>query len=142
MLRSMEADLFPLNAPEKADRIDVLLGDGSSFQGAFGYYAHGVGPETAKPPTGWLDRLVRIPVPPRVASPLNAVALCLEPHDLILSKLAANRPRDWDFARDAWAAGLLDANILRSRAQDLPVRPELLKVIVDGLEVMLATAPA
>jgi hypothetical protein len=63
----------------------------------------------------------------------------MEPHDLILSKLAANRARDWEFARDAWAAGLLDAHILRPRAPDLPVPEELLELIVDGLEVMLAT---
>jgi hypothetical protein len=29
------------------------LGDGSPFHAAFGYYAHGVGPETAKAPAGW-----------------------------------------------------------------------------------------
>jgi hypothetical protein len=48
MLRSMEADVFPLHAPEKADTIDVMIGDGSQFQGTFGYYAHGVGPETGE----------------------------------------------------------------------------------------------
>ena len=26
---------------------------------------------------------------------MTAVAFCLEPHDLVLSKLAANRDRDW-----------------------------------------------
>jgi hypothetical protein len=110
-----------------------------SMEGTFGYYAHGVGPETAKPPEGWFDRLVRVPVPLRTASDVAAVALCLEPHDLILSKLAANRPRDWDFARDAWAAGLLRADVLRARAHDLPVRPELRHLIVAGVEAILAT---
>jgi hypothetical protein len=138
MLRSMEADVFPLRAPEKADSIDVMIGDGSSFHASFGYYAHGVGPETAKPPEGWLDRLVRVPVPPRTASPVEAIALCLEPHDLILSKLAANRARDWEFARDAWAAGLLDAAILRARARGLPVPEDLRELIIDGLDAMLA----
>ncbi len=28
----------------------------------FGYYAHGVGPETAKAPAGWEQRLVRVAV--------------------------------------------------------------------------------
>jgi hypothetical protein len=138
MLRSMEADVYPLHAPEKADSIDVVLGDGSQFQSQFGYYAHGVGPETPKPPRGWQGRLIRVEVPERVASKVRAVAWCLEPHDLILAKLAANRSRDWEFARDAWVAGLLDADTLRRRAQDLPVPAELLRIVREGVEAMIA----
>jgi len=59
MLRSMEADLYPRRAPEKADDIDGSLGDGSRFHRTFGYYAHGVGPETAKAPAGWEMRCSR-----------------------------------------------------------------------------------
>jgi hypothetical protein len=65
MLFSMEADVYPLNAPEKAEEIDGNLGDGSSFHGMNGYYAHGVGPETAVAPAGWEERLVRVEIPPR-----------------------------------------------------------------------------
>ncbi|MCP9488846.1 MAG: hypothetical protein MSC31_03115 [Solirubrobacteraceae bacterium MAG38_C4-C5] len=53
MLRSLEVDLYPLRSPERADAIDGALGDGSQFHRTFGYYAHGVGPETAKAPSGW-----------------------------------------------------------------------------------------
>jgi hypothetical protein len=59
MLRSLEADVFPLHHPEDADYIDGALGDGSPFHRAFGYYAHGVGPETAKAPQGWQQRCAR-----------------------------------------------------------------------------------
>jgi hypothetical protein len=38
MLRSLEADLYPLRSPELADAIDGALGDGSQFQRTFGYY--------------------------------------------------------------------------------------------------------
>src|SRR5438067_10386396 len=38
MLRSMEADLYPLRRPEKADEIDGSLGDGSWFHRTHGYY--------------------------------------------------------------------------------------------------------
>jgi hypothetical protein len=56
MLRSMEADLYPLRHPEKADEIEGSLGDGSWFHRTHGYYAHAVGPETATAPTdGRLD---------------------------------------------------------------------------------------
>lgn len=44
---SMEADIYPLQLPELADRIDGAIGEGSQFHEQFGYYAQGVGPETA-----------------------------------------------------------------------------------------------
>lgn len=137
----MEADVFPLNAPEKAEAIDGALGDGSPFHGAYGYYAHGVGPETTKAPAGWNERLVRVEVPRRAVSDVQAVALCLEPHDLVLAKLAAGRSRDWDFAREALAAGLVDPAVLRSRAGDLPVDPERLAAVVSGLAALLGAQP-
>lgn len=52
MLFSIEVDVYPLNNPDKADEIDGNLGDGSPFHGTHGYYAHGVGPETAVAPVG------------------------------------------------------------------------------------------
>ena len=45
MLQSLEVDIYPLCDPRAADLIDGALGDGSQFHVAFGYYAHGVGPE-------------------------------------------------------------------------------------------------
>lgn len=65
MLFSMEVDVYPRHDPEKAGDIDGSLGDGSQFQSTYGYYAHGVGPETAKAPAGWEERLVKIDIPPR-----------------------------------------------------------------------------
>lgn len=120
MLFSAEADVYPLNAPAKAEEIDGSLGDGSYFHGTFGYYAHGVGPETAVAPAGWEGRLVRVEIPLRVAQKKNAVALCLEPHDLVLAKCVAGRDRDWAFARDAIAADLVRVDVLLARISDLP----------------------
>lgn len=138
LLRSMEADIYPPHAPEKSDAIDGALGDGSPFHQAYGYYAHAVGPETAAPPRGWQDRLVSVEVPPRTASDVAAVALCLEPHDLVLAKLVAHRPRDLDFARDALDAGVVDPSILRSRAADLPVPAEQMAAVSRTLEALLS----
>jgi hypothetical protein len=123
MLRSMEADVYPLKAPEKAREIHGSLGDGSYFHGTFGYFADGVGPETAKAPSGWEDRLVRVEVPPRVGQTIGAVALCLEPHDLVLAKCVAGRDRDWEFAADALAGELVRLEDLLSRLEDLPKPP-------------------
>lgn len=74
LLRSMEADMYPVANPGNADMIDGALGDGSPFHRSFGYYAHGVGPETAKAPSGWRERLVRVDVPARVQSSRQPVA--------------------------------------------------------------------
>ncbi len=57
---SAEADIYPLNATHKADAIDAAIGEGSHVHETYGYYAQGVGPETARPPTGWQSRLQRI----------------------------------------------------------------------------------
>lgn len=115
---SMEADIYPRDNPEKSIEIDGGIGEGSMFQDTFGYYAHGVGPETAKCPAGWEDRLV--PLILREGD-REICADCLEPHDLILSKCVAGRERDWEFARCAVEARLVDIQLLRSRVDDLPV---------------------
>lgn len=120
----MEADIYPRRAPQKAEEIDGSLGDGSHFHRAFGYYAHGVGPETAKAPVGWEERLVEIEIVPRPGSDRSAVALCLESHDLVLAKCAAGRDRDWEFAEDALNAGLVELAELLSRIEDLPIDEE------------------
>jgi hypothetical protein len=121
MLFSMEVDVYPRNDPAKADEIDGSLGDGSQFQSTYGYYAHGVGPETAKAPAGWEERLVKVEIPARPGRSEGAVALCLEIHDLVLAKCVAGRERDWEFARDALAAELVQAEELIGRTEDLPV---------------------
>ncbi len=69
---------------------------------------------------------------------MRAVAFCLEPHDLILSKLAANRERDWEFARQAIAAGLVDRGVLLERVVDLPVHAELVALIQRSLRAGMA----
>jgi hypothetical protein len=125
LLQSLEADIYPLRDPASADAIDGALGDGSQFHLAYGYYAHGVGPETARAPLGWQQRLVRREIPTRVASTRRPVALCLEIHDLILSKCVAGRERDWDYAAEAIRAGVADPDTLLTRVPELPVADDL-----------------
>jgi hypothetical protein len=95
LLFSMEADLYPLDAPEKADLIDGCIGELSPFHETFGYYAHGVGPETAVLPTHWKARLVRV----ENENTGGAIGWCLSPVDLAVSKLAAGREKDRAFVR-------------------------------------------
>jgi hypothetical protein len=135
MLFSLEADLYPLHQPNKAELIDGSLGDGSFFHSTYGYYAHGVGPETAVAPAGWEERLVRMEIPLRVGQEVGPVALCLEAHDLVLAKCAAGRERDWEFARDALAHGLVELEELFRRIPDLPERvdEEHIRKMLEGI---------
>ncbi|MDX6690533.1 MAG: hypothetical protein QOG15_1990 [Solirubrobacteraceae bacterium] len=139
MLRSLDVDLYPLHDPGAADLIDGALGDGSQFHLAFGYYAHGVGPETAKAPLGWQERLVMRAIPPPPGSKRTAVAWCLEPHDLVLSKCVADRDRDWDYARDALEARIVQHDVLLALLSDLPVRDEVRDHVGKRLRSMIAS---
>ena len=90
LLASMEADVYPLSRPERADLIDGAIGEGSHFHEQFGYYAQGVSEATATLPDGWRDRLVRV----KNANTGGSTGLCLEVHDLAISKYAAGREKD------------------------------------------------
>ena len=124
MLLSIEADVYPRDAPEKSIEIDGSLGDGSPFHRQFGYFAHGVGPETARAPRGWQSRLTPVSVPSRAPKNTRIVAHCMEAHDLILAKCVANRERDWDFAAAALRAGIVSIEVLETRIDDLPTDAE------------------
>lgn len=91
--RSIELDIYPKQHPEKSDLIDGAIGERSLFHETHGYYAHGVGPETAHLPAGWENRLVRI----SSENTGGAIGWCLDVHDLAYSKLAAGRPKDQEF---------------------------------------------
>jgi hypothetical protein len=117
LLASREADIYPRNRPEGAIEIEDSLGDGSYFDSTYGYYAHAVGPETATLPDGWEQRLIEV----RNENTGGATGWCLEIHDLLLSKCAAGRERDWDFVEEALHHGLAEPAELRRRLADLPV---------------------
>lgn len=90
---SAEADIYPLEAPELADQIDGAIGEGSDFHDARGFYAQGVGPETATLPDGWMERVHRI----QNANTDLRVGLCLSVVDLFMSKAWAGRDKDRAF---------------------------------------------
>lgn len=139
MVFSMEADLYPADAPSKAIQVDGGIGEGSIFQETFGYYAHGVGPETAKCPAGWEDRLVKLEL--ETLSGQEVTAECLEAHDLVLSKCAAGRDRDWEFAKAAIREGIVELDILNARADELPIGDEQIervKAMLEGLKKQLS----
>lgn len=54
LLLSNEIDLYPAAHPELADLIDGAVGALSMFHDTYGYYADGVGPQTARMPGDWM----------------------------------------------------------------------------------------
>lgn len=119
LLRSREADLCPWpDADErKIDLIDGVLGEGSTFDDTFGYYAQGVGLNTAVLPMGWQSRLLRI----QTQATGGMIGWCLDPGDLFLSKLHANREKDRDFCLSMLSYRLINPAELQDRVAQMPV---------------------
>lgn len=94
--KSIEGDTYPKDNPAKSIEIEGAIGELSPFHQEFGYYAHGVSPETATLPVGWEQRLVEF----QVNDSSGTIGLCLEKHDLEFSKSAAGREKDIEFVSD------------------------------------------
>jgi hypothetical protein len=138
LLISREADVFPLHHPGRADLIDGSIGEGSPFERSFGYYAHGVGEETAVLPEGWRDRLVLI-------SNVNTRHIrgwCLEVHDLAIAKLVAGREKDLDFLQALLCHRLAVPGLLRQRLNATCVEPALAPIVNSRLEAALRSVRA
>lgn len=112
---SMEADIIVCDAPDLADVIDGALGELSPFHATFGYYAQGVGEETAVLPDGWKDRLVLMRDPKS-----GARGLCLDPTDLAVAKLAAGREKDIPFVAELIARGFVEPDEVERRIGAVP----------------------
>jgi len=125
LLASMEADVFPRNHPQRADLIDGAIGEGSPFHERYGYYAQGVGETTATLPAGWRRRLVSVKNP----NTEGIEGLCLEVHDLAISKYVAGRQKDLVFTRALARHGLTREDILLERAAATKLQPALVKLV-------------
>jgi hypothetical protein len=119
LVESMEADVFTFRDPSDAEVIDGAIGETSPFHRTFGYFAHGVGVETAVLSDGWRDRLVRLNTP----STNGVTGLCLEAHDLAAAKLCAGRDKDVDFVSEMLRQGLIDAATVARRLEQTPTDP-------------------
>ena len=129
--RSIEADLafFDDLDESKSDAVDGAIGELSPFHETYGVYGQGVGLATATLPSGWRDRLVRFSDPE--AGPSEA--FCLDPHDLVVSKLVAGREKDFEFARALLAANLIDTRTLRDRATQLDGVPAAKRRVIEWI---------
>jgi hypothetical protein len=113
--RSIEVDIAATvdDDGSRADLIDGSIGELSVFQETFGYYAQGVTADTAVLPEGWRDRLLAYETP----ATNGVTALCLEPHDLWISKAIAARPKDREFCQALLDCDLVDRATLKARLE-------------------------
>lgn len=118
LVRSIEVDLLPYPDPDErlADLIDAVVGELSPFHEAHGVYGQGVGERSAILPDGWQGRLIAYAAPETGGT----TALCLEPHDLCVAKLAAGRVKDYEYVTALIEAGLLDVGVARARLGSTP----------------------
>lgn len=130
LLVSMEADVFTLRNPADADLIDGSIGEGSPFHQTFGYYAHGVAAETAVLPAGWQERLV----PVRNPNTGGGTGLCLEIHDLAVSKLVAGREKDLEFVGGLFHHKLARAEVVRERLAATSLDDMRRQLCLEGLK--------
>jgi len=112
LLMSREIDLYPALHPERADLIDGAIGALSSFDETFGYYADGVGPETAVMPADWMNFASLHYIG-------DVTAICPEIHDLAVSKCVAGREKDEAFVRVLLREQMIELGRLERRIADL-----------------------
>jgi hypothetical protein len=115
-----------------ANQIDWVLGEGSDFEIEHQYYAQGLSRSSPRfAPSGWMLR----------ARPVKAGAytgLCMEVHDLALSKFGAGRPKDLDFNAALARTGLLKKGELLDRLKHVEADSDLRQRIMDRIEAVFS----
>lgn len=130
LLRSMEGDLYPRRNPELADKVDGAIGEGSRFHEQHGYYAQGVGPDTAILPRGWQRRLVRV----ENENTGGHAGLCLEVHDLAISKYVAGREKDLEFTHELARHGMTRKQTVLERLKQTKLDPSVRRAAAGRIE--------
>ena len=134
LLMSMEADVYPHHKPELAVRVDGAIGEGSSFHELHGYYAQGVGPETAVLPSGWQDRVVVV----KNENTNGIAGLCLEVHDLAIAKFIAGRYKDLEFIQELIRHEMIRKNVMFTRLIEAELQESERNRISSKIEAMFS----
>src|ERR1041384_5944787 len=108
VLMSQECDLYPRNNVQAVAMLDRELGKTSRFAREHSFYVDVVTPEIASLPDGWQARLKLL----RVG---KIKVYCLEIHYLLVSKLAAGRLKDLEFAGALFRLGIAKPKVVRTR---------------------------
>ncbi len=112
LLLSNEVDLYPALHPERSDLIEGAIGQLSMFHDTFGYYADGVGPETATMPADWMKNAAL-----HYIGDLTVVVPDL--HDIAVSKCVAGRDKDAEWVRGLFRHQMIEPARLESRLRAL-----------------------
>ena len=116
--------------PSGPTRSTRPLGSFHPFITTHGYYAHGVSPATAILPAGWEQRLI----PLHNANTGGATGLCLDVHDLAMSKYAAGREQDITFNRELARHGIVSKRQLTRLVPSMPIDDARKRLILDRIE--------
>jgi hypothetical protein len=118
---SIEVDVQPRNNTKLTDFVEGSLGELSMFHRTHGFYIHCMPIENATLPPGWEGRVT--PVVDRMGGQ-ESVGWCLEPHDLAVSKLAANREKDRDYVRTLLVERMIEPLLLQNRLNESAIANE------------------
>lgn len=118
LIQTRDMDVVPgIDDPDEerriSDQIDWVLGEGSEFEIEHHYYAQGLSSRTPQyAPGDWMGRAL----PVKVGA---YTGLCMEVHDLALSKFGAGRPKDLEFNAALVRAGLISEETLLGRLENV-----------------------
>lgn len=126
---SAKVDLIAKNKPQTTELLNSI-GQESLFHETYGVYADPVDEKTATLPAGWQGRLVNLP-----EGDSNGVrGLCLEPHDLAISKYVAWREKDQVFTRELVKRKLLSKEKLLTLVSATQVPEQTRKLLRERIE--------
>jgi predicted nucleotidyltransferase len=110
-------------AEELATRLDWLIGEGSDFDIEYGVHGQGVSLDTATfVPARWTERCIPVEVE-------GYRGLCMDLHDLALSKYGAGREKDLEFTRVLAALDAVDYATLMARLPDVRCDRDIMALI-------------
>jgi hypothetical protein len=127
-----DVDIIPPGDDDErlADQISFVLGEASPFDEEYGYHAQGVSFKTPTyAPRNWQSRTIDLRIDVYVGR-------CMEPNDLVLSKLGAGRAKDLDFAQAAATLNLIDQEILLERLKTVQTAEEHAGLIARRIAIL------
>jgi hypothetical protein len=110
VLISVECDIWLPDDPETTARLVTTLGKDSQFARENGVYVDALPPHLPLVPEGWEQRLTSLKLE-------TVTARCLEIHDLVVTKLAAGRLKDYEFIAAALLTNLARREEIERRIQ-------------------------
>jgi hypothetical protein len=135
LVTSHECDIYIPNAPEKTELLNSI-GMLTPFAQTYGYYADPVDPDTAKLPKSWARRKIAV----STRNTNGAIYYCPAPEDLVFSKLAAGREKDFRFVRALLARNLIKLASVRRFIAGIE-DPVFQKLMADRLTIVANTVP-